>query len=75
MSTQEKSKPDDTQKQERKRGISKWSITQWFLIPLLLVAALGGGLVAGYVIVGKREFSDVLQWSTWKHVYDLVFAP
>lgn len=75
MSTQEKSKPDDTQKPQRKRGISKWGITQWFLIPLLLMVALGGGLVAGYVIVGKREFSEVLQWSTWKHVYDLVFAP
>jgi hypothetical protein len=31
--------------------------------------------VVGYVVLGKKEFSDVLLWSTWKHVYDLVFAP
>ncbi|WP_410515277.1 DNA-directed RNA polymerase subunit beta [Paenibacillus sp. BR2-3] len=48
---------------------------QVILIPLLLVAALGGGLIAGYVILGKKELADVFQWSTWKHVYDLVFAP
>lgn len=66
---------EEEQQPVRRRGISAWTIIQWFLIPLLLVAALGGGLVVGYVILGKREFSDVLLWSTWKHVYDLVFAP
>jgi len=65
---------EDKKELPRKR-VSKWAITQWFLIPLLLVAALGGGLVVGYVVLGKSEFSDVLEWSTWKHVYDLVFAP
>ncbi|WP_342563336.1 DNA-directed RNA polymerase subunit beta [Paenibacillus sp. FSL R7-0345] len=76
MSAKNKPTPEeDKQQPAKRRGVSKWTITQWFLIPLLLVAALAGGLVAGYVIIGKREFSDVLQWSTWKHVYDLVFAP
>ncbi|WP_449599077.1 DNA-directed RNA polymerase subunit beta [Paenibacillus sp. Marseille-Q9583] len=67
-------KPED-KKESKRRGLSKWTLIQWILIPLLLVAALGGGLVVGYVVLGKKEFSDVLQWSTWKHVYDLVFAP
>lgn len=76
MNHQNSNKPEEEHPQPvKRRGISKWTITQWFLIPLLLVAALGGGLVAGYVILGKNELSDVLQWSTWKHVYDLVFAP
>lgn len=76
MTAQNKTKPqEDKRKPEPRRGVSKWTITQWFLIPLLLIVALAGGLVVGYVILGKREFSDVLQWSTWKHVYDLVFAP
>jgi hypothetical protein len=70
----EKVKPED-KKEPKRRGVSKWKLIQWVLIPLLLVAALGGGLVIGYVVLGKKEFSDVLQWSTWKHVYDLVFAP
>ena len=67
-------KPED-KKEPKRRGLSKWTLIQWILIPLLLVAALGGGLVVGYVVLGKKEFSDVLQWSTWRHVYDLVFAP
>jgi hypothetical protein len=76
MSREKVKKPEEDEQQPvRRRGISAWTIIQWFLIPLLLVAALGGGLVVGYVILGKREFSDVLLWSTWKHVYDLVFAP
>ncbi|BCG61371.1 DNA-directed RNA polymerase subunit beta [Paenibacillus sp. URB8-2] len=58
-----------------KRKRSKWKIVQWFLIPLLLLLALGGGLAAGYVVLGNKELSDVFHWSTWKHVYDLVFAP
>lgn len=74
--SRESSKPqEEQQKPPQRRGISAWTIIQWFLIPLLLVAALAGGLVVGYVILGKKEFSDVLLWSTWKHVYDLVFAP
>ena len=71
---------EDKGKQKAKKvpvqqGISKWVIIQWFLIPLLLIVALGGGLAVGYVILGKRELSEALQWSTWRHVYDLVFAP
>ncbi|WP_042208544.1 DNA-directed RNA polymerase subunit beta [Paenibacillus durus] len=58
-----------------KRKRSKWTVVRWFLIPLLLLLALGGGLAAGYVVLGKKELSDVFHWSTWKHVYDLVFAP
>lgn len=65
----------EDKKELPRKGVSKWTIIQWFLIPLLLVAALGGGLVVGYVVLGKKEFSDVLEWSTWRHVYDLVFAP
>ncbi|WP_407672351.1 DNA-directed RNA polymerase subunit beta [Paenibacillus sinensis] len=64
---------EDKKPVRRKR--STWTIIQWFLIPLLLLLALGGGMAAGYVILGKKELSDVFHWSTWKHVYDLVFAP
>ncbi|WP_313638587.1 DNA-directed RNA polymerase subunit beta [Paenibacillus sp. FSL K6-0276] len=74
MERQEKVKSED-KKEPLRRGVSKWTLIQWVLIPLLLVAALGGGLAVGYVVLGKKEFSEVLQWSTWKHVYDLVFAP
>ena len=62
-------------KQPVQRRIPVWGIIQVFLIPILLIAALGGGLAVGYVILGKKELADVFEWSTWKHVYDLVFAP
>lgn len=76
MSQQNNNRPEeDKQQPVRQRRVSKWTTIQWFLIPLLLIAALGSGLVVGYVILGKKELSDVLMWSTWKHVYDLVFAP
>lgn len=74
MDREEKVKPK-AQKEPVQRGISKWVIIQWVLIPLLLIVALGGGLAVGYVVLGKRELSEALQWSTWRHVYDLVFAP
>lgn len=45
------------------------------LILLFLILAIAGGMVFGYVMLGKQPMHDVLEWSTWKHVYDLVFAP
>ncbi|SEL75493.1 DNA-directed RNA polymerase subunit beta [Paenibacillus sp. OK003] len=68
---QQNSKPDKTNVKKK----SGWRIARWFLVPVLLVLALAGGLVAGYVVLGKQDIGSVLQWSTWEHVYDLVFAP
>ncbi|WP_059041675.1 DNA-directed RNA polymerase subunit beta [Paenibacillus rubinfantis] len=44
------------------------------LVLLVLVVALAAGTVVGYVVFGKQDASDIWQWSTWKHVFDLVFA-
>lgn len=53
-------------------------VTLWLLrksiVPLIMVIMLVAGLYAGYTIVGKGEASDVFHWSTWKHMYDLVFS-
>ena len=45
------------------------------MIPVLLVLALFGGMVFGYVVLGDQELSEVFEWGTWKHVFDLIFAP
>jgi len=45
------------------------------LILLFFAVALIGGAIAGYVVLGKQDIHDVLNWSTWRHVFDLVFAP
>lgn len=45
------------------------------LVLLVLFAALTAGTVVGYVVFGKQDASEIWHWSTWKHVFDLVFAP
>lgn len=45
------------------------------LVLLFLVVALVGGTLVGYVVLGKQEIGGVWQWETWRHVFDLVFAP
>ncbi|MNJ58897.1 DNA-directed RNA polymerase subunit beta [Paenibacillus fonticola] len=50
-------------------------ILRMFLIVLFLALALVGGAVVGYVVLGKQDIHDILEWSTWRHVFDLVFAP
>ncbi|MEK3789612.1 DNA-directed RNA polymerase subunit beta [Paenibacillus sp. FSL K6-1230] len=54
---------------------SGWRFLRLLIIPLLLVIALAGGMVTGYVVLGKQELAEVLDLNTWKHVFDLVFAP
>ncbi|PZD97810.1 DNA-directed RNA polymerase subunit beta [Paenibacillus sambharensis] len=44
------------------------------IVPLLMLAALIGGLYAGYVLLGKGPAEDVWKWETWKHMYDLIFS-
>ncbi|MEB3102493.1 DNA-directed RNA polymerase subunit beta [Ferviditalea candida] len=44
-------------------------------VPLLSVAALLVGLIIGYSYLGGQNAGEILRYSTWKHLYDLVFAP
>jgi len=60
---------------KKRSKTSGWKIAARIMVPILLVLALCGGLVFGYVVLGKQELSEVFEWSTWKHVFDLIFAP
>jgi hypothetical protein len=31
-------------------------------------------MVVGYSVIGDRPMSEAFDFSTWKHMYDLVFA-
>lgn len=50
------------------------SVIRAVLIPFLCVIALLTGLWIGYVYIGGRSSSDVWNWETWRHLFDLVFA-
>ncbi|CAM4371153.1 DNA-directed RNA polymerase subunit beta [Paenibacillus alkaliterrae] len=62
-------------KKQRPEGVK---MLLWFLrksiVPLIMLIMLITGLYVGYVVVGKGPEDDVFSWSTWQHLYDLVFA-
>lgn len=71
----------DTQTVMKKKKSSKgnwwtwyvWPVARHFIIPLVCLLALLVGMVAGYVYLGGQPMSEVWKWSTWQHLYDLVF--
>ncbi|SEL31138.1 DNA-directed RNA polymerase subunit beta [Paenibacillus sp. cl141a] len=60
---------------KKRSKTSGWKIAVRIMIPVLLVMALFGGMVFGYVVLGDQELGEVFEWGTWKHVFDLIFAP
>lgn len=50
------------------------AILKFLRVPFLCLVALAVGLYVGYAQVGKQPVSDMFHMSTWKHLYDLVFA-
>lgn len=52
-----------------------WVLLRILIIILVLILVFFGGAVAGFVVLGKQDLSHVWDINTWKHVYDLVFAP
>ncbi|MNP36348.1 DNA-directed RNA polymerase subunit beta [compost metagenome] len=53
----------------------RWRIVLRFMIPIFFLIAIISGMIVGYVVLGKRSIDEVFHWGTWKHVFDLVFAP
>lgn len=64
-----------SKKKQRPAGIR---VLLWLLrksiVPLIMIIMLITGLYVGYVVVGKQPEDEVFQWSTWQHIYDLIFA-
>ncbi|MBD2868383.1 DNA-directed RNA polymerase subunit beta [Paenibacillus arenilitoris] len=62
-------------KKQRPDGVKMllW-ILRKSIVPLIMLIMLIAGLYIGYVIFGNGPKTDVFSWSTWKHLYDLVFA-
>jgi hypothetical protein len=70
------SRPTDNGNRSSGRVIARiiWMSIKIFIIPVLCIAALIVGLAIGYVVLGHKPLSEVFDSSTWKHMYDLVFA-
>lgn len=49
-------------------------LLRFLIVPVLCLSALYAGLYVGYTVLGEQPPEHVLEWSTWKHLYDLVFA-
>lgn len=62
--------------QQRPRRVKGWGrvIAKLLLVPFLLFFSLMIGLVIGYSVIGKLPVSEVFHISTYKHMYDLIFA-
>lgn len=62
-------------KKRRPKGVS---VLLWILrksiVPLIMVIMLVAGLYIGYTVIGKQPNDEVFSWSTWQHLYDLVFS-
>lgn len=73
-------KEQDGEKTENKKEQRKSSTTKkvllftfvWF--PLLLVAALAGGLLIGYSVIGDDPAGDVFTRDLWEHLYNLIYG-
>jgi hypothetical protein len=51
-----------------------WTSVKVLIIPVACIAALIIGLAIGYVVLGDKPLAEVFDSSTWKHMFDLVFA-
>ncbi|WP_019121107.1 DNA-directed RNA polymerase subunit beta [Brevibacillus massiliensis] len=43
-------------------------------VPFLLFLSLVVGLMIGYGVIGKSPVSEVFDFKTYKHIYDLIFS-
>ncbi|MFD1020119.1 DNA-directed RNA polymerase subunit beta [Thalassobacillus hwangdonensis] len=58
------------QKIKARRVIPIW--LRVILVLLFCAAALLGGLMVGYGIIGDGKPMDALEWETWQHIIDIV---
>ncbi|BFH71269.1 MAG: DNA-directed RNA polymerase subunit beta [Paenibacillus dendritiformis] len=51
----------------------KW-LVRLVIVPLICLLTLIAGLITGYVVVGKGTVAEALNFDTWRHLFQLVFA-
>ncbi|WCF07963.1 DNA-directed RNA polymerase subunit beta [Paenibacillus thiaminolyticus] len=58
---------------KKSRSSVKW-LVRLVIVPLTCVLTLIAGLITGYVVVGKGTVAEALNFDTWRHLFQLVFA-
>jgi len=53
----------------------RWLWLFIYTFPIVILVSFVLGLAVGYSVLGKASVEEVFDWATWKHVWDLVFAP
>ncbi|MCL6457797.1 MAG: DNA-directed RNA polymerase subunit beta [Gorillibacterium sp.] len=53
----------------------KFHFISKLIVLFLCVVALVCGMALGYAYFGDQPLSDVWKRETWKHVFDLIYAP
>jgi hypothetical protein len=69
-----KAEAEDAKRRARWKIIVR-AILKTVRVPLMCLFALIAGLMIGYIYIGGQQASEVFQLETWKHMFDLVFAP
>ncbi|MGZ9586294.1 DNA-directed RNA polymerase subunit beta [Paenibacillus marinisediminis] len=67
------SEPDHTAKEPKKSNAMKW-VFRLLIVPMLCILATFGGMMVGFVVLGKGTVSEALDMDTWTHVFKLVFG-
>jgi len=57
---------------KRKKTMPLWS--KALIIAGLVLGSGWVGMILGYTVVGKRPLGEALSFSTWKHLFDLIFG-
>lgn len=51
-----------------------WPVLRHLVIPFVCLAVMIAGMAVGYAVIGDKPLSEVWEWGTWQHMYDLIFA-
>ena len=77
--TKRKRIEEQQEEEDEYRELPAWlSVILWLLrksiVPVIMIVMLIVGLYVGYVYLGDQPKDEVFKWSTWRHLYDLIFA-
>jgi hypothetical protein len=75
LAVDQKVKKRNSSRNQRIKWVQIRLVPIWLrvlIILVLLFIAVVAGLTVGYSILGDGESSEVLQWSTWQHLIDII---